>query len=528
MCSLKDYLGNVRVSFTTVLEESESLATLESARENEESEQFLYLEEAVKINAMLFDHTNTGTTHYSTRLNGTEQERYGLAKSLSVMPGDTVRAEVFVKYLDSNSSNWTQALTDFMNAIATGTAPAGTIVDGGLPGSTGGQIPYFTGLLDKQEETGSVPKAYLNYLLVDSDFQFVDGGYVRLSEQAREYGQNGVHERLAAEMIITQPGYVYIYLSNDNVALGGPMIEVYFDDFKVSQVQSPILQETFYYPFGAVASSYQRENSLPNRHLYQGKEWQDDLGLSSYDFEWRQYDPWEMVTTTLDPHAEKYYSMSPYSWVLGNPMIMVDPDGRDGVFFLHVLYNENSQKSKNIVEEAVKFALSKLSETGADVSVVVKFASKNEKAMSKDEFFNRKGATENDKYILFGSTEQLTQFDNDNENGWSRHGGEGKKNWATVNGTANETDPISYINTDNIFRFYPGEQTYHNNLIHRKVGTATLHEPGHQLFKDHPNRDYRGHVEGTVLATSGSSNVANFDEWMVNVLKNVYGVKNTD
>lgn len=41
----------------------------------------------MKVNAPLFDHTNTGTTHYAARLNGTAHERYGLAKSLSVMPG---------------------------------------------------------------------------------------------------------------------------------------------------------------------------------------------------------------------------------------------------------------------------------------------------------------------------------------------------------------------------------------------------------------------------------------------------------
>lgn len=35
-----------------------------------------------------------------------------------------------------------------------------------------------------------------------------------------------------AEIDITEPGYVYIYLSNEN----GTPIEVYFDDFKVFTV----------------------------------------------------------------------------------------------------------------------------------------------------------------------------------------------------------------------------------------------------------------------------------------------------
>lgn len=84
-----------------------------------------------------------------------------------------------------------------------------------------------------------------------------------------------------------------------------------------------------YYPFGAVASSYSREGSLENRFKYQSKEYQDDLGLNLYDFHWRQYDPWGVHTTTIDPKAEKFYHLSPYSWAAGNPMKYIDPDGRE-------------------------------------------------------------------------------------------------------------------------------------------------------------------------------------------------------
>jgi hypothetical protein len=49
----------------------------------------------------------------------------------------------------------------------------------------------------------------------------LDGSYVRVDASAREYGQDGAHQQLSKQIIITQPGYVYIYLSNDNLALGG-------------------------------------------------------------------------------------------------------------------------------------------------------------------------------------------------------------------------------------------------------------------------------------------------------------------
>jgi len=72
--------------------------------------------------------------------------------------------------------------------------------------------------------------------------------------------------------------------------------------------------------------------SLKNKYLYQGKEWQTDLDINLYDFEWRQYDPALGRTPTLDPHGYKYSSFSPYSWAANNPISVIDPDGRDIIF----------------------------------------------------------------------------------------------------------------------------------------------------------------------------------------------------
>jgi RHS repeat-associated protein len=93
-------------------------------------------------------------------------------------------------------------------------------------------------------------------------------------------------------------------------------------------MKSPVVESQNFYPFGALSQSYSRENSLENNRLYQGKEYQKDLSLNLYDFEWRQYDPWSVRTTTMDPHAEMFYPLSPYSWAGNNPLLFVDPDGR--------------------------------------------------------------------------------------------------------------------------------------------------------------------------------------------------------
>ncbi len=63
--------------------------------------------------------------------------------------------------------------------------------------------------------------------------------------------------------------------------------------------------------------------------FYDPKYKQLDLGLlrSSLD----EYDSLLGRTTTMDPKAEKYYSFSPYTWCVGNPVRFVDPDGNNAI-----------------------------------------------------------------------------------------------------------------------------------------------------------------------------------------------------
>ncbi len=197
---------------------------------------------------------NPGITSYATRLTGMPNDKYGLAKSLSVMPGDTVEMEVYAKYLDNNTNNWTEALTTLMTQIAQGTAPSGTFIDGGAPGSIDGTTFPFIGVLPRTGETGTGPKAYLNYMIFDKNFVSKTGGFKRLSDLPKENGTDVPHEKLAFEgaerIIVKEPGYVYIYLSNEN----DTPVEVYFDDFKVKPSKGPIVSSQDYYSFGLLPS----------------------------------------------------------------------------------------------------------------------------------------------------------------------------------------------------------------------------------------------------------------------------------
>ena len=94
------------------------------------------------------------------------------------------------------------------------------------------------------------------------------------------------------------------------------------------------IRETIsYYPFG---SEIRMENpalltggaSHPFR--FTGKELIRQTSLNMYDFGARLYDVAGVpIWTSIDPLAEKYYNLSPYNYCGGNPVNLIDPDGRD-------------------------------------------------------------------------------------------------------------------------------------------------------------------------------------------------------
>ncbi len=314
---IKDHLGNVRLTFTTAPEVQTEIATLETALRVEEGSEFQRYDNARRVLSSLLDHTNGATAGWSQRLNGSTNEKYGLARSLSVMPGDTVHIEVFGKYIDPDKASWTGSLTSLLALISRG-APS-VISDGLHYATSGSSFPYAGYITSRDDAPG--PKAYLNWLIFDSKDSLIDSGYKRLTSVAREYGQNVAHERLVSPaLFIREPGLVYTWVSNEETT----PLEVYFDDFKVTHSKGPVIQLEDYYPFGLTFNSYQREGSMDQRYKYNGKEEQDELDLGWLDFGRRMYDPVIGKFTGVDPLASKYHWLTPYNYAENSPIANID------------------------------------------------------------------------------------------------------------------------------------------------------------------------------------------------------------
>ena len=97
--------------------------------------------------------------------------------------------------------------------------PVGMGIDGGIAATMRSQSngkANLAGLLTTKKHRDDAPPAYLNYLFFDREMNYKYGGFVQMSNKAREDGSNVAHEKLSQQVVAEEPGYFYIYLSNDS------------------------------------------------------------------------------------------------------------------------------------------------------------------------------------------------------------------------------------------------------------------------------------------------------------------------
>ena len=124
-------------------------------------------------------------------------------------------------------------------------------------------------------------------------------------------------------------GYDYVYQYVDH--LGN--IRLSFAEDPNGQSSVTIVEEDNYYPFGLKQRGYNNGgdtslgNDVAQRWKYNGKEYDPSIGLETYDFGARNYNPDLGRWMNIDPLAEEMTRHSPYNYAFNNPLRFIDPDG---------------------------------------------------------------------------------------------------------------------------------------------------------------------------------------------------------
>ncbi|MCI5056413.1 MAG: RHS repeat-associated core domain-containing protein, partial [Flavobacteriales bacterium] len=108
---------------------------------------------------------------------------------------------------------------------------------------------------------------------------------------------------------------------------------VFFSDLNGDEKIDPnqeVLSQVHYYPFGMEMEGHwnQQTATTENPYKYNGKEMNPEFGLNWLDYGARWYDPSIGRWNTIDPKAEEFQSWNPYNYVVNNPVILMDPDGK--------------------------------------------------------------------------------------------------------------------------------------------------------------------------------------------------------
>lgn len=193
-------------------------------------------------------------------------------------------------------------------------------------------------LLNLPEEYVSAQGDTVRYVYsADGEKLYVAENLSGSAAQGTEYAANYRIENGTVTMIHTDAGYYtpllapggstassythiwYLkdHLGNNRVLADGSGNAVALHDYDPYGEEIAVASSSLPYPLppGAKDSPYK----------YGGKEWNETT--STYDFEARYLSPSFHRFTTMDPLAEKYYSISPYAYCANNPANLVDPFG---------------------------------------------------------------------------------------------------------------------------------------------------------------------------------------------------------
>ncbi|CAF3303902.1 unnamed protein product [Rotaria socialis] len=145
---------------------------------------------------------------------------------------------------------------------------------------------------------------------------------------------------------------------------------------------SPVtLTATDYYAFGAPIAE-RSFNASGYRYGFNGKEKVDEIYGSGnmIDLGARELDTRVGRTPTMDKKAQEYPNISPYSFVLNNPILLIDPDGKDVKLYHITGSNDNGKMvyTKDEVSQKTESVLRDIIKTHSGLNFLSQFAKKGQ------------------------------------------------------------------------------------------------------------------------------------------------------
>ncbi|MCD9019845.1 LamG-like jellyroll fold domain-containing protein, partial [Parachryseolinea silvisoli] len=328
---LTDHLGNVRAlvredvkTYTATMEDNgqESI----SNPRIEEGQYFQNIAETEQVDVHM-NHTDaTGNVLVPSRSSylywndtpGTlvSQKSTGPAIALEVQPGDTVRAEAYVRFEEKVSYSHTGITLSLLSTMLGNTFAFAGGVDGATPIRVS---EWFNGALSapgflNYTNENERPNAFLSYIIFDADMVRI-GGYrqpipVEAGFVAGEEVLDNAHERVSLPQPVIVPAggkYIYVWVSNES-----PETRVWFDDVSVTHTTSYVSQATDYGAWGDVLRTVSTEpapaallrKNLKGQYAFSGNaQDQSGNGLNGTV-------SGAVLTTGVDGEANKAYSFN--------------------------------------------------------------------------------------------------------------------------------------------------------------------------------------------------------------------------
>jgi RHS repeat-associated protein len=340
---IRDHLGNIRMVLTEEQQtDAYPAATLEPATITAESQYYGNLSAMQYSKPGWFnDPMYTTNTQVAKVKNSSTTQKVGPNIILKVMAGDKFNIRVASGWNDGNAAvnGSTDVLNDLLVEISNGIAS----IDGGkatsaeLQNSSSGLNSGLSNFMSQQTTSGTKPKAYINWILLDEQFHIAKDGNGNIIasgysgfEQVGVSGITVIHT--LSNLDVSKSGYLYIYTSNE-----ATNIDVFFDNLQVTHIRGPLSEETHYYPFGLVQAGISSKalnfGSPENKYKFNGIMQNNDLDINMYDAFYRNLDPQIGRWWQSDPKYNEDFSV--YAAFGNNPIENSDLLGDTTIYYAY-------------------------------------------------------------------------------------------------------------------------------------------------------------------------------------------------